>query len=572
MSKTLHGKGPSRAPSADRLTAVRRLAAAGDLSMARQRLSALRKSFPAFKPLLGLAWEVEDRCGEPMLAAARAYEWQRAAPNSRAAVEALCESARAAGLAAVFARAVQRLRALDGDLAAPPIDFVEAPLGALSLEQAEAIDLSRMHLTDEDPVAAAAVLKDVDHPSARNNLALALFCTGDLAQARAIVEANWQAEPANVFALERALRWRCWSEGLDRCLEIAATLQHVTPRRAEDAIARVAALRFLDAANSARLAWADTSNTPYWDSATDDQRTMFEAIGESGAELSGDSGLWFPQSWVRTMAALARDLPEGVDDYQPWNARLDVCDAHADYLTRAAEMGDAATRLLALAVLKRRARLDDGAARTSLQMLLKRPCGPDSVRMDILNWLVEQGLRNRDEPAEVWLTGSLRQIRSYGVNITCQPRSSPFPPLGTALNERVHKAIGRGELHEALALARQLHQMHPDQPSALTNLAAIKEGLDHPTGEIIKLYREAHALAPDYLFARCGLARCLTREGKIEEASSLLDGLLEREEWHRSEYRSFLLAQHALALARGEHDTAQALAASVLDLEHSFAD
>ena len=262
MSKTLHGKGPSRAPSADRLTAVRRLAAAGDLSMARQRLSALRKSFPAFKPLLGLAWEVEDRCGEPMLAAARAYEWQRAAPNSRAAVEALCESARAAGLAAVFARAVQRLRALDGDLAAPPIDFVEAPLGALSLEQAEAIDLSRMHLTDEDPVAAAAVLKDVDHPSARNNLALALFCTGDLAQARAIVEANWQAEPANVFALERALRWRCWSEGLDRCLEIAATLQHVTPRRAEDAIARVAALRFLDDAEGARLAWQDTSNAP----------------------------------------------------------------------------------------------------------------------------------------------------------------------------------------------------------------------------------------------------------------------------------------------------------------------
>jgi hypothetical protein len=165
---------PVPCPHADQFAAVRRVADAGDLSKARQRLAALRKSFPAFKPLLGLAWEVEDRCGVPMLAAARAYEWQRAAPNSRAAVEALCESARAAGLAAVYARAVQRLRALDGQSALPLIDFIDAPLGALSFEQAEAIDLSRMHLADNDPSAAAAVLKDVDHPSARNNLALAL--------------------------------------------------------------------------------------------------------------------------------------------------------------------------------------------------------------------------------------------------------------------------------------------------------------------------------------------------------------------------------------------------------------
>ncbi len=502
MSKTPRRKGQSPVPSADQFAAVRRVADAGDLPKARQRLAALRKSFPGFKPLLGLAWEVEDRCGEPMLAAARAYEWQGAAPNSRSAVEALCESARAAGLAAVYARAVQRLRALDGQSALPPVGFIDAPLGALSLEQAEAIDLSRMHLADSDPLAAAAVLKDVDHPSARNNLSLALFTSGDVAQARAIVEANWQAEPANVFALERALRWRCWAEGLDRCLGFVATLRHATPWRAEDAIARIAALRFLDDAEGARLAWEDTANAPYWDDATDVQRTMFDALGESAAELPGDDALWFPQSWVRTMAALAREGRGGLDAHQPWDARLDACDAHADYLARAAELGDAVARLLAVAVLKRRARLADSAALASLQMLLKRPCGPDSVRMDILNWLVEQGLRNRDEPAEVWLTGSLRTIRAYGLNITSEPRPSPFPPLGKALNERVHRAIGRGELHEALALARQLQQMHPDQPSALTNLAAIKEGLDHPAAEIAELYRKAHALAPDYLFAR----------------------------------------------------------------------
>lgn len=150
-------------------------------------------------------------------------------PNSRAAAEALVESARAASLAAVCVRALARMRALEGQSALPLIDFFEAPLGDLTLEQAEAIDLSRMHLADDDPAAAAAVLQGVDHPSARNNLALAMFCSGDVAQARDVIEANWQGNPVNLFALERAVRWRCWAEGLDRCLGLAVSLRDTTP-------------------------------------------------------------------------------------------------------------------------------------------------------------------------------------------------------------------------------------------------------------------------------------------------------------------------------------------------------
>ena len=573
MSKPPRRNPPPAAPSADQLAAVRRVANAGDLPQARKRLAVLQKSFPAFKPLLGLAWEVEVRCGVPMLAAARAHAWQRAMPNSRAAAEALVESARAAGLAAVCVRADARLRALEGQSALPLIDFFEAPLGDLTLEQAEAIDLSRMHLADDDPAAAAAVLQGVDHPSARNNLALAMFCIGDVAQARDVIEANWQGNPANLFALERAVRWRCWAEGLDRCLGFAASLRDTTPSRAEDAIARVAALRFLDDAQAARRAWDDTADAPYWNQATDEQRAMFDALTDPSADPTADNALWFPTHWTHAMFALAREPQRSGDERmeQRLNARFDACDAHADYLGRAAELGETATRLFALAILKRRAQRADGAAITCLQTLLSRPCGPDSVRMDLLNWLAEHGLRNRDEPADVWLTGKLRSIRSFGLRLSGEPRPSPFSPQGTALNERVHKAISRSALGEALALAQQLHQMHPEQPSALTNLAAIKEALGQPAAEITELYRQAHALAPDYLFARCGLARCLASEGKVEEAHALLDGLLEREDWHFSEYRSFLLAQRALALASEEHETVRTLDASLRDLERSAA-
>lgn len=506
-----------------------------------------------------------------MLAAARAHEWQRAAPNSRAALAALCESAREAGLLAVYARAAERLRALDGLSPVPFVDFIDTPLGALSVEQAEAIDLSRMHLTDDNPAATAAVLQGVDHPSARNNLALALFATGDLAQALAVLEANWQADPANLFALERVLRWRCWGEGLDRCQGFAATLRHTTPRRAEEAFARVAALRFLGDEEGAQMAWSDAADAPYWEGASAEQRELFVELKEHPEELPGNNAMWFPPPWMQAMVGLARESKRSGEQYTQarWDAQLDACDAHADYLRRAAELGEAAVRMLALSVLKRRAQLGGAAALAALQALLKRPCGPDSVRMDLLNWLAKEGLHNRKEPVDVWLTGSLRTIRSHSLNINNETRPSPFPAQGTALNERVHKAIGNGKLHEALALAEQLQQMHPEQPSALTNLAAIKEGLGHPAAEIADLYRQAHALAPDYLFARCGLSRYLASEGRIEEARALIGGLLEREEWHQSEYRSFLLSQRALALAVGEYETAGAIAKSLRELEEA---
>lgn len=570
MSKLNQSRKLSPTPNTEQIAAVRRLIDIGDGAQARQRLAALRKSFPDFKPLLGLAWEVEDRSGVPTLATARAYEWQRASPNSRTAIEALFESARAAGYVALYGRALQRLSALDGESDFQLPENIASALGPLSFEQAEAIDLSRMHLADDNPAAAIAVLQGVDHPSAHNNIALAWFVSGDVAQAVSVIEANWQADPDNLFALDSVVRWRCWSQGLDRCLGFVAPLRHTTPRRAEDAIAQISALRFLGEDQAAWLAWQNCDKAPYWKGASNDLRAIFADLKEAGVELPGGSGMWFPGPWIRALTAIASKPKEKWE--QQWDTVLETCNAHVDYLTRAVDLGDAATRLLGLSVLKIRAKKSDGSALAGLNALLTHRNGPDSARMDLLNWLIDQGLRSRSEPAQVWLSGELRTINSKSLRITDESRASPFPPEGTTLNERMHEAIGNRDLHQALSLAQQLHKMYPDQPSALTNLAGIKEGLGHPKAEVTDLFQQAFALAPDYLFARCGLARCLAGEGNTEEAHKLLDGILEREEFHRSEYRSFLMAQHALALACGEYDTARSLRASLIDLEKALDD
>ena len=384
------------------------------------------------------------------------------------------------------------------------------------------------------------------------------------------MRANWQADPDNLFALDSVIRWRCWSQGLDRCIGFVAPLRHTTPRRAEDAIAQISALRFLGEDKAALLAWQNCEKAPYWKGASNDLRAIFADLKQAGVELPGGSGMWFSGPWIRALTVIAGKSEDQWE--QHGDTLLETCDAHVDYLTRAVCLGDAAARLLAMSVLKLRAQRSDTAALAGLHALLAHPNGPDSARMDLLNWLCDQGLRNRKEAAEVWLKGRVHPILSYGMRITDTPRASPFPSMGTAMNERVHQLIGQGKLVQALDLARQLQQLYPAEPSALTNLAAIKEALRHAAVDVIDLYRQAYALAPDYLFARCGLARCLANQGSIEEAHALLEGILDREEFHRSEYRSFLMAQRALALASGDKEAARNLGESLADLEKQLRD
>jgi Tfp pilus assembly protein PilF len=569
MSKSSHRKKllqTLNTPRAGQIAEVRRLVDNGETIQARKRLDALRKSFPDFDPLMGLAWDIEDRCGNHLLATAHAYEWHRATPQSTIALKALCESARSAGFAAIFNCALQRLSALENrsDLQLP--EMIASSLGTLSLEQAEAIDLSRMHLADDNPTAAIAVIQVVDHPSARNNLALALFISGDLSQARKVIEANWQDDPNNLFALDCAVRWRCWAEGLERCMGFAAPLKHTKPRRAEDAIAQIIALRFLGDEKAALQAWNNSKNASYWKNVIDRLRETFVKLKDSGGELPGNSSMWFPIEWTRELVALSNIA--GHQQKKRWDEVLAKCDAHADYLIRAVDYGDAATRMMALSVLKQRVKRSDSAALASIKVILTHSNGPDSARTDILDWLTEQGLRSTSELTDVWLMDGLRTIHSHTLRITDEPYPSPFPPEGAALNKLMHETIDRGKLRQALDLAKQLHKMYPEKPSALSNLAAIKEGLRYSNAEVTDLYRQAHAMAPDYLFARCGLARCLVRAGKIPEARALIDSLLEREEFHRTEYRSLLITQHAIALASGERDIAKNLKKFITDLEN----
>lgn len=409
MSKTSRSKrtAATPAPRPEQLTAVRRLAEAGKPDEARQRLAALKLAYPDFKPLYGLAWDIERLTGQPpIVAAARAWTWHQASPNSRPALEALHESARRAGLVALQARAVQGLQSLAlGRPVSLELAPIDGPAGPMSGAQAEANDLARMHLADNNPAAAVAVLRGLDHPSARNNLVMALFSCGEVAAACAEAEAAWQADPANLFALERHLRWHCWQHGLASCAGFAATLQASVPRRPEDANARIAALRFLGDTEGAKAAWADVQQQDYWQLAAPEQIGLFKAQREAGQQtidMPGERMLWLPLTWVNALSRVSSASRTNTEDVAQaqWDACLDTCDAHADYLQRAGEQGDKAVRLMAQAVLKRRAQQGDAAARAALITWLTSLGGPQADRVQLRAWLQKEALIDPAEPAQ----------------------------------------------------------------------------------------------------------------------------------------------------------------------------
>ena len=410
------------------------------------------------------------------------------------------------------------------------------------------------------------------HPSAQNNLALAWFADGQVRQALAVAEANWQAHPNNLFALGDVVRWRCWVKGVQAVAGLQAPLQHTMPLRAEDAIAQVLGLRFLGDEAAAAQAWARADLADFWTHSAYDQRITFQDLQDPEAEWPGSTAAWFPRRWFDTYR-------HGLAAHQHVNSALvaqhdqafaAVCDAHIDYLVRVIQRGDEIGRHLAFSVLMKQAQHQHETVRDALLALLKSPTGPDPMRMVVQRWMSEEGLLSQLESVDMWLDGGVQSMRTRGWEISGEPQPSPFPPEGTELNARALTAMHARRFTQAVDLFTQLHHMHPDKPSPLINLAAVKEVLKHSPDDIKALYQQAHALDPDYLFARCGLARCLAKEGQLEQAEALLEPLAQRTQFHCSEARVFLSTQREFALVRGDPARATQLTKLLDDLQETY--
>lgn len=384
-----------------------------------------------------------------------------------------------------------------------------------------AADLGRLLLGHGRFAEAAAALQDIRYPSAQNNLGLALFAQGDVGAARARFEANWQGEPRNLYALCHVARLRLWQDPVSAAGLREAFLAGV-PARTEDGWGLMSGLLLLRAYAEAMDAWQAMRGAAFWSGADplmhgqcaqfaaaaaqrmgrpdlaseylseaadidqDNDVAVFQETGfllpetareELGGQpdyWAGDFADWFPAAWENHLPpdmaweALPKELCRS-------------CDAHAGYLGLAVELGDGDARGFALSVLKQRSAAGDSEAVEALRGLLVRPGGPDRVRLELSTWLQYKGFLGSDEAYMLLLDGRLCERRGRSARLHAHSRDTGLPAASQARLERVHHMLRRGNLKEALRIARELETAHPDHPLLIGMVASVREGLGAPT-------------------------------------------------------------------------------------------
>lgn len=288
-------------PQQQQLDAIHHLIDSGRIGEAESRIAGLRRQFPRFKPLLGLAWQAAEAGGKSRHACLLAWDWAQASPNSAAAWNALADSA-LPNFSALAVLAIRRIEALDGLPARPEPAPLPNPFGPVSFDQAVRMDTCRLLLAAGRLDEADAAIAGIDHASARNNLALVAFARGDIERALAVLEENRLAAPDNLFGLERIIRLRLWRGGREAVAGLAETLAAREPPRGDDLLAKLSGLILLHDFAAADAAWL-AAKPEYMDSSRQVR---------DGSHALAALAAWRLGQKDEALARLAAAGPEGV--------------------------------------------------------------------------------------------------------------------------------------------------------------------------------------------------------------------------------------------------------------------
>lgn len=569
-------------PQQARIDAQRRLIKAGRADEAQIRIAALRREFPHYKPLLALAWEAAHETGNTIAACLAAWDWSRASPHSAAAWEALALSART-HFPALALTAMRKKDALDGTLPGEEPAPFTTPFGTLTFEQSTRMDTCRMLMSGERLDEAEEILAGIDHVSARNNLALVTFARGEPQRALALLEENWRAAPNNLFGLDRMIRLRLWTRGMDYAAGLGAPLAATQPQRGDDLRAKLLGLTLLGRFEEAEAAWREArpeylretremdGDCRYlaayiaWRLGQEDEALarLLAAGGDAActamaqslllARESGDTpdwsvgelAAWWPLSSINALRDKKASEKEVVE-------KLERLAPHNDYLGRMAEQGGEGPRLLALMLLKSRAANGDAGATEVLKEVLARPCGPYKVRSDLQSWLVETGLMAAGAVMPIWVNGEVRNIRHHALRIVNTLTDEDLPDEDAKRYARALKYHSQGKPDKAESELEALAATHPHHPRILANLSIMRMNMHRPLAEVEELAKRAFEIDPDYAFARIALAHALIRQGDPKEALETVAPLFEREEIHIMEWRACLSVQRLAAESMGD--------------------
>jgi tetratricopeptide (TPR) repeat protein len=182
--------------------------------------------------------------------------------------------------------------------------------------------------------------------------------------------------------------------------------------------------------------------------------------------------------------------------------------------------------------------------------------GTDSQRWEAARYAGEHSLIDTTQPVTLYVQGEPRQLMLLGFEIHDELPEDTLPQQIETYLDASLEALNTGDMERSLAQIDAGLRVIPDNRVLLNQkrLALARLGQQAESDALTRRLAEQY---PEYLFARCAMARLLARENNIEEAEQWLASLLQRKRLHYAEFYALAAAQIEVHHAAGRTDAAR---------------
>lgn len=186
------------------------------------------------------------------------------------------------------------------------------------------------------------------------------------------------------------------------------------------------------------------------------------------------------------------------------------------------------------------------------------PRGPDGMRLEALQFLVEQG-ELTGGPHSIWLNGQQHSEDIIIAEIFDEPVDNSESERICDLLHDATIALYESDFETAEQLLEEILAEEPQNPTANYNLCVVWLQRDGKAGKERALARmeEIRQFAPDYLFAAVTLAQFKHQQGEWEEAKELIKPFYSRRRLHISEAKAIYVTRAEMEFSEGRIENAE---------------